>query len=126
MKITPLDRGIEDIYWQEQSETRMLPTGPLLPGDAPLESLLDELFTSPSFVDRIAEFLTPDIVHRHILQSGTFQSYAHHILDSLKKAADAAATPQIQRTFLAALDVLEELQFNMEILSAYRKLLLKG
>ncbi len=126
MKITPLDRGIEDIHWQAQESTDLAQTSSLLPGDAPLESLLDELLASPAFVDRLAESLAPQISHRHILHPGTFHGLTQQLPERLHAAAKAAETPQAQRKLLAALDVLEEQRHNTEILDAYRKLLLKG
>lgn len=126
MKISPLDRGIEEIQWQNEGERALLDTPSLVPGDAPIESPLDEILALPGFSDRIAESLVPQITHRHILQPAAFQSLTQHLPARMQAVAEGAETPQLKRTFLAAVDVLEEQRQNTEILNAYRKLLLKG
>jgi hypothetical protein len=127
MKVTPLDRGIEDIQWQSDKETGMfeIPAS-VIPGDVSLESFLDEILVPPSFMNRLLESISPQLENRHILQPYSFQLLTQTLPGRLKDVADRADTPQAKRVFLTAADVLEEQRQNMEILNAYRKLLIKG
>ncbi|MGC8718454.1 MAG: hypothetical protein ACP5TY_00405 [Thermodesulforhabdaceae bacterium] len=127
MKITPLDRGIEDIQWQSDKELEVFDnSASIIPGDASIESFLDEILAPHGFMDRLLESISPQVENRHVLQPYFFQVLTQNLPGRLKDAAQEASTPQAKRAFLTAADILEEQRQNMEILNAYRKLLIKG
>ncbi len=126
MKITPLDQGIEEILWHEVGKREVEIPSSIIPGDIPPENLLDELLRAPGLTERLTNSLSPQITHREILQPATFQTLTYHLPDRLREAAREADSSHTKRVLLEAADVFEEQRQHMEILNAYRKLLIKG
>jgi|YelNatPaOPRAMG01_1025707.scaffolds.fasta_scaffold01323_25 hypothetical protein len=126
MKISPLEQSIEDIQWHSETTVELSESPSLIPGDVSQEHFLDEILDIPTINSRILDSLSPNIVNRHILQPSVFASFARSLAEKLRSKGGEAETPRLKRIFLMASEVLEEQRQNMDILNAYRSLLLKG
>ncbi|MEJ5301198.1 MAG: hypothetical protein WHS38_09445 [Thermodesulforhabdaceae bacterium] len=126
MKISPLEQSIEDIHWQSEPSSVTFESPSLIPGDVTQEHFLDEILDIPNLRGQIVESLSPNVVHRHILQPSFFASFAKDLVEKLRSKGKEAESPRLKRIFMAASEVLEEQRQNMDILKVYRSLLLKG
>ncbi len=127
MKITPLDKGLEDISWEIGEVANELPDVSFLtPSELPPEHKLDSVILSPSVDEKILSSLKPPLKDRSITNPVRFNQLTISTANKLKKLADKMKAGSDRIVAKIAADVLDEQRELMEILNAYRKLLVQG
>jgi hypothetical protein len=127
MKITPFDKGIEEILWEEEISAERLPDlFSLIPSESPVESYLQEIFYSPSLEEHILASLRPELSHREITIPARFQTIAEETCEILRETLKQTDSPAKEAALQKAVHLLEEQRELRGLLSAYRKLLMEG
>lgn len=127
MKITPFDRGIEEVLWEnkappERSPERFFP----VPGESPVEARLPELLQAPSLEDRFLSSLAPVMGHREITVPARFGAVGEGALDRLRGILEKVESGEDREALGDLVKLLEGQRDLRELLTAYRKLLVQG
>jgi len=126
MKITPLNKGIEDITWQSQDVEDQLPESTfLVPSEVAPEHEVEAVIYKRLTEESILENLKPHIQNREIINPMRFSYLTSWVPKKLQEIAKNVSTKE-KLVFLQAADYLEEQGKLMEILNAYRRLLVQG
>ncbi len=126
MKVTPLNKGIEDIIWQSQDVEDQLPESTfLVPSEVAPEHEVETVIYKQSIEESILESLKPHIQNREIINPMRFSYLTSSVPKKLQELAKNVGTKE-KLVFLQAADYLEEQGKLMEILNAYRRLLVQG
>ncbi|MBW2067602.1 MAG: hypothetical protein JRI31_01795 [Deltaproteobacteria bacterium] len=126
MKITPFNKGIEDISWQSEDIDVQLPEpGLIAPSEIAPEHEVDIVIYTRSTEEAILESLRPQLRNKKVINPLMFNHLTTIIPKKLQQLAEKV-DPKGKLIFLRAADYLEEQGRLMEVLNAYRKLLVQG
>ncbi|HLC15574.1 MAG TPA: hypothetical protein VJL89_05045 [Thermodesulfovibrionia bacterium] len=127
MKILYFDAGIEQILSEIDFFKSKLPESmPLIPGEIPLESHLNEVFYSPSIEETIAASLAPQVKNKEILIASNYHKVIEKTYEQLKDSAQQAVSEEEKTALTKAIALVQEEMELVELLQSYRQLLLKG
>ena len=121
------NRGIDFVSRREAGDDGVLPDhAPVVPGDAPVSHLLDEVLYRPSVEEAALDRLRPAVGDRNILAPGRYNRLSEEVelelRDHIEQTPNDPDNPKFDR--LARL--LDDERSLRDLLDQYRNVLHKG
>jgi len=121
------NHGIDYVSRLAEQDERVLPdSAAVVPGDAPVSRLLDQVLYQPSVDEAIFDFLRPDVSDRNILAPGRYGRLSEETEIQLREHIESSPNDPDNPKFDRLAHLLEDERGLRDLLDQYRHVLHKG